>query len=229
MLTETNPAWIALTTRHQHFARGAPLALRYPARVAPIAAVERWTDASAAALAALLEPEENVYVINPGPLAGTELEETRRISCYQMYLPSGASAAAALPPQHATLALDPVRDAPDMLALTEIAFPALFRIGTPQMGPYCGVRVNGELVAMAGERLWIPGYREVSGVCTHPQHTGRGYANQLMQEVAANMQRDGDTAFLHVNTKNERAIALYRRLGYVSYSSVDWVQLKRRT
>lgn len=227
MFCEMNPAWLALTTRHRHLAHGGPQALRYASRVAPIAAVETWTETSAAALAALLDPEESVFVINPGSLAGTPFVETRRIPCYQMYLDADARPASPAA-SHSTLALDSVRDAPDMVALTDIAFPALFRIGTPEMGPYRGIRVNGELVAMVGERLWIPGYREVSGVCTHPQHTGHGYAYQLMQEVAANMQRDGDTPFLHVNVKSERAMALYTRLGYVSHGTVDWVQVQLR-
>lgn len=225
-----NPAWLALTTRHQHLGEGNALARRYYARVAPIAAVESWTEPAVAACAALLAPGERVYLVNPGPLAPDgPLLEVRRILCPQMYPEPAAYPAASIQPAHPSLALDPVVDAPDMVALTDIAFPALFRVGTPEMGPFRGIRVDGQLVAMAGERLWIPGYREITAVCTHPDHRGHGYAYQLVQEVAARMVEEGDTPFLHVRKENARAVGLYERLGFVSHGDTNWVQVCRRT
>ena len=74
-------------------------------------------------------------------------------------------------------------DAPAMVALTDLAFPGFFRPRTDAMGAYYGIRVNGELVAMAGERLAVPGLSEISAVCTHPAHTGKGYARLLMNRL----------------------------------------------
>jgi ribosomal protein S18 acetylase RimI-like enzyme len=225
-----NPAWLALTTRHQHLGHGNALARRYHARVTPIAAVESWTAASVDTLAALLEVEERLYVVNPGPLDPRgPLVEVRRILCPQMYPAAHGHPAAPLPALHPSLALDTVADAPDMVALTDIAFPALFRIGTPEMGPFRGIRVAGQLVAMAGERLWIPGYREITAVCTHPEHRGHGYAYQLVQEVAARIVEEGDTPFLHVRKENTRAVGLYEGLGFVSHGDAHWVQITRRS
>jgi predicted GNAT family acetyltransferase len=70
-------------------------------------------------------------------------------------------------------------------------------------------------VAMAGERLKVPGYTEVSAVCTHPEHTGKGYARVLMIEVMRGIRQRGETPFLHVRQDNERAIALHERLGFI--------------
>jgi predicted GNAT family acetyltransferase len=70
------------------------------------------------------------------------------------------------------------------------------------------------LVAMSGQRLQVPGYTEVSAVCTHPEHTGKGYAAALMLEVMRRIRDRGETPFLHVRGDNSRAIALYERLGF---------------
>jgi predicted GNAT family acetyltransferase len=67
---------------------------------------------------------------------------------------------------------------------------------------------------MAGERLKVPGYTEVSAVCTHPDHTGHGYARILMTEAMRRICERGETPFLHVREDNVRAIELYNRLGF---------------
>jgi len=77
-----------------------------------------------------------------------------------------------------------------------------------------GIRCEGKLVAMAGERLKVPGYTEVSAVCTHPEHTGKGYARVLMMEIMLGIRDRGETPFLHVRRDNGRAVELYQRLGF---------------
>ena len=77
-----------------------------------------------------------------------------------------------------------------------------------------GIRCEGKLVAMAGERLKVPGHTEVSAVCTHPDHLGKGYAAMLMTEIMRGIWDRGEVPFLHVRGDNRRAIALYERLGF---------------
>jgi predicted GNAT family acetyltransferase len=117
--------------------------------------------------------------------------------------------------------------APAMVALTDVAFPGYFRRETYRMGSYYGIYVDGELVAMAGERLAVPGFREISAVCTHPAHTGRGYAAQLMSHVMRTHVAKGLGTFLHVAAANQRAIDLYQRLGFVKRRSVLFHHLQR--
>ena len=69
-------------------------------------------------------------------------------------------------------------------------------------------------MAMAGERLKVPGYTEVSAVCTHPDHTGKGYARMLMREIMRGIRDRGEIPFLHVRSENTRAIGVYERLGF---------------
>jgi predicted GNAT family acetyltransferase len=105
-------------------------------------------------------------------------------------------------------------DVPEMMALTALTKPGPFHKRTHELGTYLGIRREGKLVAMAGERLKVPGFTEVSAVCTHPEHTGHGYARILMLEVMERIRSRGETPFLHVREDNVRAIALYERLGF---------------
>lgn len=105
-------------------------------------------------------------------------------------------------------------DSPEMLELTTLTKPGPFGPRTHELGYYVGIRDRGKLVAMAGERLKVPGYTEVSAVCTHPDHLGKGYAASLMSEVMRCIRERGETPFLHVRADNARAIAIYERLGF---------------
>ncbi|MEI9963878.1 MAG: GNAT family N-acetyltransferase [Caulobacteraceae bacterium] len=101
-----------------------------------------------------------------------------------------------------------------MLALATLTQPGPFFARTHQLGDFIGVKQEGRLVAMAGERMRPTGFTEVSGVCTHPDWRGRGYAAGLMRLVAARILARGETPFLHVYASNTGAIALYEALGF---------------
>jgi predicted GNAT family acetyltransferase len=111
-------------------------------------------------------------------------------------------------------------DADAMVALTTLAFPGFFRERTHEMGSYYGIRVGGELVAMAGERLALPGMREISAVVTHPGHTGKGYARTLMNCLLREHATAGFKSFLHVGVRNTRAVALYEHMGFEVAGSI---------
>jgi predicted GNAT family acetyltransferase len=108
-----------------------------------------------------------------------------------------------------------------MFALARLTEPGPFFERTHQLGDFVGVRLEGRLVAMAGERLKLTGYTEVSAVCTHPEHRGSGYAAGLMSLVARKITERGEIPFLHAYDHNASAIALYQRLGYRRRRSVQ--------
>jgi predicted GNAT family acetyltransferase len=111
-------------------------------------------------------------------------------------------------------------DASEMLALARLTEPGPFAARTHQLGGFLGIRAEGRLVAMAGERMKPEGFTEVSGVCTHPDHRGRGYAALLSVAVAERILERGETPFLHAFAGNRAAIALYERLGFVLRADV---------
>jgi predicted GNAT family acetyltransferase len=101
-----------------------------------------------------------------------------------------------------------------MLSLVALTDPGPFRARTIQLGNYLGLRQAGELIAMAGERYHLPGYVEISAVCTHPDHRGRGLATRLIRAVVAGIEQRGEQAFLHTGATNLTAIRLYESLGF---------------
>jgi len=107
-------------------------------------------------------------------------------------------------------------DAPDMIELAMLTRPGPFIARTHTMGSFIGIRKEGRLIAMAGERFKLDGYTEVSGVCTHPDWRGRGYAGLLSRIVATRIMARGETPFLHAFITNTAAIRLYESLGFVA-------------
>jgi ribosomal protein S18 acetylase RimI-like enzyme len=113
-------------------------------------------------------------------------------------------------------------DVPEMLDLAERTKPGPFWARTHELGTYLGVRDNGALVAMAGERLRPPGWTEISAVCTAPDARGRGHAARLVSALITRITDRGDHPFLHVAETNTAAIALYERLGFSTRRSVTF-------
>lgn len=105
-------------------------------------------------------------------------------------------------------------DTPDMLALAHATNAAPLLARTPELGRYVGIREHGQLIAMAGQRLRVPGFVEISAVCTDPEFRSRGLASDLVREQVRAIRDGGNEAFLHVEETNANAAALYEKLGF---------------
>jgi ribosomal protein S18 acetylase RimI-like enzyme len=204
-----DPTWAALTGPHADFAERVGNAVRYPVDVSPFSAVSDQADPSAwADLAKLVGPGETATLPGLGlnPPAGWEvIGEVAGVQMVATTLKARDEPSA--------VELGPA-DVPDMLDLVERTRPGPFRERTLELGTYLGIRRNGRLIAMAGERLRVPGWTEISAVCTDPEFRGQGLAGRLVLAVAAGIRRRGDTPFLHTGAHNETAISLYRTLGF---------------
>ncbi len=205
------PVWSALTGRQSELALRQGSALRFAPDYGLFAAAPDTSDQSVADLATLVAAHGDVALVEaeePPPIAGVSVRS--RALCWQMV------AHEPNPVGEPAFAIDDLTeaDAPQMLALATLTAPGPFFTRTHQLGRFVGVKVGGQLVAMAGERMRPPGHTEVSGVCTHPGHRGRGYAAGLMLEVAARIRAQGEVPFLHSYAHNTGAIALYQALGF---------------
>lgn len=195
---------------HAHLAQGDDLVRRYRADVSPFLAVRDVKDPRTwDALVALVGPGVAVpLVVDPADVpAGWEVGET--VSGVQLVATGRLKTA----PCTEAVELGEA-DVEEMLALVGRTRPGPFLSGTHLMGTYLGVRRQGRLVAMAGERLRPPGYTEISAVCTDPAFRGQGLAGSLVLAVAHEIRARGETPFLHAAASNTGAVALYERLGF---------------
>jgi predicted GNAT family acetyltransferase len=204
-----NPAYAALTGPHTGFAEVRGNVRVYPADIAPFLGLplepseQDWSDT-----AALIGPDRVVAVKQPALVVPDSFKVELEIDLVQFVAPSGLGV------EDAELVVLGPDDVPQMLALTALTDPGPFRARTIELGTYLGLRYDGELIAMAGERYRLPGYTEISAVCTHPEHRGRGLATRLIRAVAAGIEQRGDRPFLHTGTSNLTAIRLYETLGF---------------
>jgi predicted GNAT family acetyltransferase len=220
--------WHALNTRHRRLAIVEGDARRYPIDVAPFAALARPTESALRQLHSLLAPDESIWLMGTSYPDVPELRKEGTLECVQMVLTRELEAKpAAIQLERLTAA-----DSAAMVALTDVAFPGFFRSRTYEMGVYYGVRMEGSgagapLMAMAGERLVLDGYTEISGVCTHPEHRGKGLAASLIVRVARDHREQAVVSFLHVGAANTHAVNLYLRLGFVEIGRVTLTRISR--
>lgn len=206
-----NPIWNSLVTCHSQFSTGGDLARRYPTEIGPFIGVPEISKEAFFELAGLIKPGEHLYLVGfeePFPIYLT-VEHHEPIT--QMV----AAQRSTVRKIDKEISILSELDVPDMLELIELTFPGYFRADTRKLGTYLGIRDNGKLVAMAGERMSMTGFREISAVCTHPDYRGRGYANHLMAILMNNMFEEGITPFLHVDIDNAKAKRIYEKLGFV--------------
>ncbi|MFD4245316.1 GNAT family N-acetyltransferase [Streptomyces sp. NPDC058525] len=224
-----NPVWASLSGPHASFAErtartgtgpSAAGAARYPSDVSPFAALadpadpDSWAelhgligDGGTAGLAGGLTPPADWETV--ASLHGVQLVDT----------------ALRAEPAPEAVWLGP-RDVPEILALIELTKPGPFLARTVELGTYLGIRHRGRLIAMAGERLRPPGWTEISAVCTHPDHQGRGLATRLVRAVAAGIRERGDVPFLHTAASNTTAIRLYESIGFTLRSRPSFLAVR---
>lgn len=219
-----NPVWWCLSTRHAHLALGGPLARRYPPDISPITGFPDAVPVSVATIEALVAIGDDMGAIGPCiPALSSNWETLLEAPITQMIRTERSP----LPEGDVGVSVLGEADVADMFALVELTQPGPFRQRTIELGRFIGIRENGRLLAMAGERMWVGDCREVSGICTHPDAQGKGHARALTGHVVNRMLRAGQTPFLHVRSDNEHAIGVYKALGFARRTEFPLLHAKR--
>lgn len=216
------PVWSALNTMQTHFATGDERARRYRPQFNVFGAPRDDTREAHAAFAELTEPGQKVVIAQVPAVA---VPPGFKIAHGAM----GLQMVASRPLRTDTTGIEVLTgaDAAEMLALAKLTEPGPFAAETHRLGRFIGLRSEGRLVAMAGERMRLPGFTEVSAVCTHPDNRGQGLARRLTIAAAAHIQDSGQTPFLHAWATNRPAIALYETLGFFVRTELHIVVLER--
>lgn len=206
-----NAAWHSLAGPHASFAVGNDLVRRYPEDVAPFVAVRTWDDPGVwDALIDLVGPGAQIGLSGADPELPPGWEVVGKGDGVQLV----ETEALAPEPYDEAIELG-ADDVDEMLAIVERNQPGPFRPRTHELGRYIGIRREGRLVAMAGERLHPQGWTEISAVSTDVAYRRQGIASRLVLDVAYHIQQRGDRALMHAAASNVDAIRAYLRLGFV--------------
>jgi len=211
-----NPTWHALTSRQSDLAQGSSLALRYRPDVAPFAAVKNTTQAAFDELMTLIPDGAYALMQTLAPLPPMNGVHTDRLfSFYQMVDVGEVGEVGDVDDarENGVVRLS-ASDVSDMVGLAERTQPGPFSKRTIATGRYFGVRDGEHLIAMAGERMRMDGYVEISAVCVDERYRGKGLARHLMNALRREIRARGDVPFLHVRDDNTSAMALYEQLGF---------------
>ncbi|HXE47236.1 MAG TPA: GNAT family N-acetyltransferase [Ramlibacter sp.] len=209
-----DPIWSALSGPNARFAIGFGKALHFQRDVAPFSAISEPSDEAYADLAVQLPAGGLARMFRPAmeplPVGWEHVED---FSLLQMVaVPQVLKRATG----SSEISVLKAQDLPEMLELVSLTQPGPFEERTPELGLYLGIRQGGRLIAMAGERMRVPGYVELSAVCTLPQARGRGLAALLLRRLMQGAFERGETPFLHVVPTNIAAVSLYEKLGFVA-------------
>jgi ribosomal protein S18 acetylase RimI-like enzyme len=218
-----HPIWSALTTRQQSLAEVRGPARRYPVDVAPFADMHDVSPEGFGALKTLMHPLEVAVLFTPEPVSVPPPFEVLQAKTGEQMVGTPAE----VPNSSAEIVRLDASDVPAMTELVALTNPGPFAARTHTLGTFLGIKNNGRLAAMIGERMKPGSYTEMTGICVHPEFRGLGYAQGLMAVIAKQIVARGEIPFLHVFSDNAAAIALYRRQG-MSIRRTMHVTLVRR-
>lgn len=219
------PIWSSLTGRLAHLRVGTPAAWRFERAVNVFVAPRDFSNEAIAAVADLVAPGEEVVAIEPQPLPTPPgFERVKDAPLVQLF------------PERR---IDPVQpggvellemgdaDADDLLALATLTKPGPYVRLTHRMGRFVGVRQDGRLIAMGGERFVAPGHTEISAICVHPDYQGRGLGRHLSAFIADRIYARGETPFIQAWSTNTPAVGLYQSMGFAIRRELDVSVLRK--
>jgi len=205
-----NPIFNALTSGNKNLSEGSGDVRFFSRDVAPFVGMRNNTPDEFARLYEILPFKGNFAIFTP---AEVEIPGPWKINYHLNLLQMVYEAETPLTGTEVPVALGE-EDIPAMIALTQLTTPGPFFSRTIDFGNYLGLFEGDQLVSLAGQRLQPSPYIEISAVCTHPEHLGKGYASKLLKEQIRLIRQQGNIPFLHVLKDNLSAVNVYKRLGF---------------
>jgi len=222
MLPLDNAVWTALTTKQAQHAHTSALARRFQPEMTLLGALAANTAMAFDSLAQLIQRDPVTLYFTSPPQIPAGWEVVRAVELHQMVQEATETSTPSEVASNERMG----KSMPEVIELTPADVPemsvvyAATRPGRTlcpkiqKLGQFLGVREDGKLVAIGGLRLHLAGYREITTVATLPGHEGRGYATAIVRGLVERIRARGERPFLTVRTDNERAIGIYRRLGF---------------
>ncbi|HEY9679138.1 MAG TPA: GNAT family N-acetyltransferase [Drouetiella sp.] len=204
-----NPIWTALTTRHVEISEGTEIGKRYLPSFTTLAGFAEQSDAAYHALHSVMQPKQRIGVFWLDKLVVPSIFDLAAQDRVTQMVCAGLKECKTFPMEVLT-----TDDVPEMKALVLLTQPGPFAERTIEFGTFLGIKIDGKIAAMAGRRMKLPGFDEVSAVCTHPDHQGKGFARALVNAVSQQIIDEGSTPMLHVRSTNEAAIRSYQSVGF---------------
>jgi ribosomal protein S18 acetylase RimI-like enzyme len=213
-----NPAWSALISGNKHLALGNEFVKYFDSEVSPFTGFKENTAENFQRLYELMPYYRPVLFVSPVEIQiPNPWKVINTIKGFQMVCETATTEKV-----NTRVKVQPLlsKHIPQMLALTKLTNPGPFASRTIDFGHYMGVFEDDKLVAMAGQRLHAFSYAEISAVCTHPDHLGKGYARELLVYHINRIKAATEVPFLHVRYDNERAVNVYKSLGFSTRTEV---------
>lgn len=211
-----NPVWFSLSESHRSYSVDYEGAKFYHPDYCPFGGIET-PKGSAEHLEAYAEMADDFFVVGEQPEFPTQLVLKKALVCLQMVRHAPIDT-----PITEKIALLGNEHAEALFQLVTLVQPGYFKRKTAALGNYFGIFKDGALVAVSGERMKMDDFVEVSAIVTHPDHTGRGYAKQLIAHTVNRIFQQQKTPYLHVVESNLGAIQLYEKLGFTVRRKINF-------
>lgn len=219
-----NPVWNALISGNKNLSTGNEIAKYFFKDVAPFAAVNAVTKRELEVLYDIADTGDSFAFFSSKEIDLPQPWKVGQCTKALQMVHDKVSQKKTVSDEAVALTKDNVSE---MLALTKLTNPGPFLKRTIEFGNYEGIFKNGELVAMTGQRMHPFEYIEVSAVCTHPEHTGHGYATNLIVRQINHIRAQSSIPFLHVKKENTNAIKLYNALGFSARKEIFIYGIKK--
>jgi ribosomal protein S18 acetylase RimI-like enzyme len=217
-----NPVWYSLVESHCDFSLNYDNLKCYHPDYCPFGGFEENKDISKS-IDDYAKKTSNFFIVGGKPKLPISLEMKKELICSQMVIHDKIN----LNIHEEITALNNTHEV-DLFELVNLVQPGYFKMKTASLGDYFGIYKDGELVAVAGERMKMNNYTEVSAIVTHPLHIGQGYAKQLITHTVNNIFTQNKMPYLHVVESNINAIALYEKLGFVQRRKISFWNISEK-